>query len=113
MTDGTPGWSPVTQEQVTEGGDRNDPSRGFAGTSGTWSDGNWHGLGYAGQEGMQIRWTGGAEWGHHHYTGLSFDGTNYTTGPWTFYPFFGSDGQSHVVSKSDAENLYRWTIFVR
>jgi len=113
MTDSTPGWAPVTQEQVSEGGDRNDPSRGFAGTSGTWSDGNWHGAGYAGQEGMQIRWTGGAEWGHHHFTYMTFDGTNYTTGPWTYQPFLGADGASHVIPKADAENLYRWTIFVR
>jgi hypothetical protein len=115
MTDSTPGWAPVTQEKITEGGDRNDSARAFsgsAGSSGYWSDGNWHGAGYEGQEGMQIRWTGGAEWGHHHYYPTSFDGTNYVIGGWTYLPFFGN-GASTTVPKSAAENLYRWTIFVR
>jgi hypothetical protein len=112
MTDTTPGWAPLSQESVTEGGDRNDPSRAFRGTAGTWSDGNWHGAGFSGQEGMQIRWTGGAEWGHHHFTPTTFDGTNYVIGGWTYLPFFGG-GTAASVPKAAAENLYRWTIFVR
>ena len=110
MTDSTPGWAPAGQEAITEGGDRNDWSRMFTGTSGTWSDGNWHGAGFAGQQGMQVR---SADWGHHHYTSLTFDGSNYTAGPWTFYPLLPGDGQSHAIPKAAAENLYRWTVFVR
>jgi hypothetical protein len=109
MTDDTPGWAPRANEGMQEGGDRNDPSRMFSTANGhTWSDGNWHG--FAGQEGMQLRT--GTGWGHHHFTGVTSDGTSYTVGPWTYVPFNG--GPNYVTySKHDAEDLMRWMVLVR
>ena len=113
LTDSTRGWAPPEASSVTGSGDRNLTSRMFPEAQGYyWSDGNWGGVGNEGAQGMQIR-TSPAEWGHHYYSGYTFDGTNYTTGAWTFVPLVPLDGLTHVVPKLAAETLYRWAMFVR
>lgn len=109
MTDGDLGWVPVSEVGVINGGTRNLFERMFTGAYGTWSDGNWHGI--EGRQGLQVH--GGARWwGHHHYNHYSFDGTNYTIGAWTYYPYSGGP-DARVISKHAAEQLHRWSVFVR
>jgi len=110
MTDNDLGWVPASEIGVEQGGDRNLVERMFTGTYGTWSDGNWHG--FDGRQGLNIRTNPEMMWGHHHYSGYTFDGTNYTIGSWTFYPYSGGP-EAKVISKHAAEQLHRWSIFVR
>jgi hypothetical protein len=109
MTDSSLGWVPSTEVGNDQTGDQNLVTRMFTGTSGVWSDGNWHG--YTGHQGMQIRRTVG-EWGHHDFTPVVADGDNYVLGLYSHDPFF-SGGKPATVLKAAAENLYRWTTFVR
>lgn len=109
MTDGVLGWAPTSSIGVVDGGDHNELARMFGDASGRyWSDGNWWGT--AGLQGMQLR---SASWGHHNYQGDPvLEGANYRVLPYTHLPYFGSS-DSALVSASAAQNLYRWTIFVR
>lgn len=117
MTDAYLGWAPAGLDNGSEySGDLNQTLRIFHGTNGiSWSDGNWYGV--AGHQGMNVRNASGAViWGHHNYAGPAvLSGGIYTIQSWTYYPYYGWTGfeSQQFVPQSSAENLSRWTIFVR